>query len=777
MTKPQINFAQNKRGALTQLTFSDDPTEMNWVVDPDYLEQVGYHDQDKLFGEFQLTLNGNDYRSGDYQPELSKTQKTSVVSYHLPQVDLTEKYWTVDGELRWQVSLKNTSQMALVVDNLGIWLSLAYIMYRDPDVQRNAEQSAAVFPTISPSFTKLAAVRRKSGLPSLGCYQLTGTVRSVGTFAEYTNRFFENVSPSLDGVLFHQLVLAGGYPHGEAPHNDWIYSRASLRLAPGEEREWQFAFAEFADQDDFYRLGRTKFGHPRITYTPLVDSGQDQFVTIDSPRVVKRILLTSGPADQLTTVDVTDQLTDGRLTISAWQPGEHQLRFEFADGSTDMVVFNVMDSISGLLERRTNYLCQHSYSGPAGQVPDSFAPLSNQGESLGKLNFILQECLLNQGQPDRVGAIRKVEASAVNYVRPKWFVDGNFLKPQKLYGGFYRVMDLEYIAHLYYLLSQCADEELKLNSASTYLKWAAQVFDVRVNPALHDNQRGKEEAQMLGVYYMYIDDLLADLKRAGLTKEYSEISQSWQTAIKRVADQSNTLKAAVTEHFFDNAGFGPAAGALAVSGDDAAARWYACLLKANIGFSNDFRSQAPDRWWEALSYMMHSLWGGITAAAAQIAGEHLGDPELVAAGYRATVAMLYLYDSNATATDRILKPGEAASTYSIAGPNINRPDLSRNRFGQSIFASNGGIFARLFPDGYTGEDDWDMGEELVAYLNGFGQKTYLYRDDTDRWRAINGRVTDDGEVVTMAPYIREYVDLTNHRVIKTTERKIKLEEL
>lgn len=84
--------------------------------------------------------------------------------------------------------------------------------------------------------------------------------------------------------------------------------------------------------------------------------------------------------------------------------------------------------------------------------------------------------------------------------------------------------------------------------------------------------------------------------------------------------------------------------------------------------------------------------------------------------------MLYLYDSNATATDRILKPGEAASTYSIAGPNINQPDLSRNRFGQSIFASNGGIFARLFPDGYTGEDDWDMGEELVAYLKALDRR-------------------------------------------------------
>lgn len=777
MTIPRVNFEQNERGALTRLTFNDDPTGMNWVVAPDYLDQVGYSDQDKLFGEFQLVVNGTPYQSTDYQPKLVTDDDTSTVNYRLPLVDLREDYDASGQELRWGIKLKNTSRQSISIDHLGIWLSLAYIMYRDADVQRNAEQSAAVFPTISPSFTKLAAVRRKSGLPNLGCYQLTGTVRSVGTFAEYTNRFFENVSPSLDGLLFHQLVLAGGYPHGQAPHNDWIYSRAGLRLAPGEEREWQFAFAEFADQADFYRLARHRFGHPQITFAPLVDSGQDQVVTIDSPQAVKRVWLISGPADRLTTEEVTKQLTGGRLTVSARQPGEHQLQFEFTDGSTDMVVFNVMDSISKLLERRTNYLCQHSYSGPGGRVPDSFAPLSNQGESLGKLNFILQECLLNQQQPDRVGAIRKVEASTVNYVRPKWFVDGDFLRPRKLYGDFYRVMDLEYIAHLFYLLSQCADEELEINPAATYLKWAAQVFDVRVNPALHDNQRGKEEAQMLGVYYMYINDLLADLKRAGLTKEYSEISQSWQAAINRVADQSSTLKAAVTEHFFDNAGFGPAAGALAVNGDNVAARRYARLLKANIGFSNDFRSQAPDRWWEALSYMMHSLWGGITAAAAQIAGEHLGDPELVAAGYRATVAMLYLYDSNATATDRILKPGEAASTYSIAGPNINRPDLSRNRFGQSIFASNGGIFARLFPDGYTGEDDWDMGEELVAYLNGFGQKTYLYRDDTDRWRAINGRVTDDGEVVTMAPYIREYVDLTNHRVIKTTERKIKLEEL
>lgn len=127
-----------------------------------------------------------------------------------------------------------------------------------------------------------------------------------------------------------------------------------------------------------------------------------------------------------------------------------------------------------------------------------------------------------------------------------------------------------------------------------------------------------------------------------------------------------------------------------------------------------------------------------------------------------------MYDSNATATDRLLQPGEAASTYSIAGPNLNRPDLSRNRFGQSIFASDGGIFARLFPDGYTGEDDWDMGEELVAFLNGFGQKTYLYKNQNQELTAVNGRakklVDNHYEIQSFAPYISEYIYLDDNEM-------------
>lgn len=776
MKQPRITVAQNKRGAMTKLSFSDDPSNMNWVIDPAYLEQVGYDDQDKLFGEFSLTVNGHDYRSIDFTPTLDQAAgQTSKVSFNLPDVSLTESYQLNDNYLEWKIILGNQSATAIKVDNFGLWASLSYVMYRDPDVRRNAEQSAAVFPSISPSYTKLAAVRRTAGFKNLGLYQLDGLVQSVGTYCEYTNRFFENVSPSLDGLLFHQLILAGGYPRGKEPHNDWVYPRAGIDLQPGEQREWRFALTEFDKQADFYQIGKQLFNHPQIKFMPMVAVNQPQIITIKSSQAVKQLTLVSGSIDNLTQTEVTDQLNNGRLTLVADRPGEHQLKVKFADGSEDMVVYNVMSSVNDVLEKRTDYLCQHSYTGKEGTTPYSFAPLSNQGESLGKLNFILQECILNPGLNDRAAKIQKVEASAVNYVRPKWFIDGNFFKPAKLYGDFYRVMDLEYIAHLYYLLSKCPAEDLQLNSPAEYLKWAAQVFDVRVNPALHDNQRGKEEAQMLGVYYMYIDDLLKDVKAAGLTKEYNEINASWQLAIKRVADQSTSLKAAVTEHFFDNAGFGPATGALAVNGDRQAAQRYAKLLRVNIGYSNDFRAQAPDRWWEALSYMMHSLWGGITAAAAQIAGEKLGDPQLVAAGYRATVAMLYMYDSNATATDRQLKPGEAASTYSIAGPNINRPDLSRNRFGQSIFAADGGIFTRLFPDGYTGEDDWDMGEELVAYLNGFGQTTYLYQDDDGHWQAINGQITADGYAISAAPYLSKYVDLTNHREIATTQRKIKLE--
>lgn len=780
MKSKYFTVKQNERGAIVNLTINDDPSEMNWVIDPAYLKSLKYQDNDKLFGEFHITINGHQYVSINETPIIKSNESESRLSFLLGKVEIIEKFILRDDSLYWRIEMVNHGKEIMTINDFGVWISLAYVMFRDKNVHRNANQSAAVFPSISANYAKLAAVRRDNTNPNLGVYQTGGNVLSVGTYNDYTNRFFENVSPSLDGMLFHEFVLAGGYKSDKRPHHDWIYPQNEIDIQPNQTASWEFVIHAYSDRENFYRTAK-QFGHPNISFEPLVQSGQKQLVTIipADNQQIEQIIVKYKKGSELVSKDMTSDCHDNRLRFNPQGLGEHQLVVRFADGTSDMCVFNVMSSVNQLLATRADYICHQSYSGKDGKVPYSFGPVSNQGESIGKMTFVLQECLLDPHISNLGQKIGEIEESAVKYVRTKWFVDGNFKKPRKLYGDFYRVMDLEYIAHLFYLLSKCPAKYLTLHKPMDYLKWATEVFDVRVNPDLHDNQRGKEEAQMLGVYFMYIEDLLKDVKNAGLAHEYKEISRSWQTATKRVEADSDTLAAAMTEHFFDNAGFGPAAAALALTNNQKGANNYGELLKANIGFSNDFRSQSPDRWWEALSYMIHSLWGGVTAAAAQITGEKLGDVALVQAAYRATNAVLYMYDANASTTDRKLQHGEAASTYSIAGPNLNRPDLSRNRFGQSIFASDGGIFSRLFPDGYTGEDDWDMGEELVAYLNGFGQTTYLYSDKAGQYHAINGAVQkkDDHQyqVRSFAPYLRKYVNLDTSSRFYTTKLAVRFD--
>ncbi|WP_137597611.1 hypothetical protein [Paucilactobacillus kaifaensis] len=776
MNSNLFSVKQNERGALTLLSLKSDKSHMNWLIDPDYLATVNYHDDDKLFGEFTVTIDGKTYNSIDYQPQVKHTDQENTVIFEIQKVQFLLKYSTNEIGFTWNIELINNTGKNIKIENLGVWASLAYVMYRDKNVHRNANQSTAVFPSISTNFTKLAAVRRDNTAPNMGLYQTKGQVMSVGTYNEYSNRFFENVSPSLDGMLFHQIILAGGYPQTNGPKHDWIYSQAGINLDADETREWGFCIAPFSDQSNFYEVAKS-LGHPIIKSLPMVTAKQPQVIQIDADNIknIASVCDRCFVAGKVVERNLTAQVLHGRLEYEVSHYGEHQVVITFKDGKQDMLVFNKLNSVKQLLRNRADYISSHSYTGPTGKQPYSFGPVSNQGESLGKMTFVIQECLLDPQTENIADKIRQVEESAVKYVRPRWFVDGDFKQPRKLYGEFYRVMDLEYIAHLFYLLSQCDQKHLQLYSPKDYLIWAAQVFDVRVNPDFHDNERGKSEAQMLGQYFLYIDDLLQDLKKNNLESEYEEISASWQAATTRIAAQSKQLSAAMTEHFFDNAGFGPAAGALALAGQKDAAKIYGELLKANIGFSNDFRAQSPDRWWEALSYMIHSLWGGVTAASALIAGRELKDAKLVEAAYRGTVAVLYMYDSNATATDRHLKPGEAASTYSIAGPNLNRPDLSRNRFGQSIFAADGGIFSKLFPDGYTGEDDWDMGEELVAYLNGFGQETYIYERDGEV-QVVNGKATAKSatlyEIESFAPYPQKYINLSDGSEIKLKQNKV-----
>jgi len=758
----QFRLQISPSGNLTNLVLKEDTHKMNWVIDSAYLNKSGYEEKERLFGDFSLAIDGEILTSAHIMPTISKNGAQATVIYAFEQVEVIIKYDLTQSEdsLVWNITMKNHTAKELHITDFIIWSSFAYVMYRINDLNLQTNHSAAVFPSISNDYSKLACVRRSNEAPHLGMYQTKGQTLSVGTYCAYKNLFFESVSPSLDGILFHQLVLAGGYPK-KFENADWLYEKKGFILSGLGEKEWEYTLQPFKNQNDFYHIGQKNYGHPIFDFKPLAIVDQNYDFSFELP---ENKHLTDAYIEYLdeyrkikkenifAKINKERNKHHGALIFSI--PGEHKITIELDYENYDSVILNVMEPIKKIIENRSHYISDVLFNGEDSEIPYSYSPISNQGESLGKLSLVLKNNLLGK---TNVKEVQKVEASCVYYIRQKWFQNGDFAKPNYLYGEFYRCMDFEYIAHVFYLLSQFDQHILQLHHPDTYLSWAADVFSLRVNPDLHDNSRGKEEAQMLGVYFLYIDELMEELKSRGIKEKYDEISSLWTNIAQTVSKNSLTYKAAVTEHFYDNAGFGPATGALASAHHRDAAKRYGELVLANIGFSNDFRAQSPDRWWEALSYMIHSLWGGVTASACLKAYEELHDTRYLKAAYRATIGILYCYDTNAKATDTKLKTGEAASTYSIAGPHINRPDLSRNRFGQSTFFRDGGIFTRLF----TKEEetaDWDMGEELVSYLDSFGKKTFLY-EEAGKISIVNGSIeeTEEGLLITSyAPYPTEY---------------------
>ena len=771
----KLKMSVKKEGYISELAIKDDPYKMNWVIEDSYLQQADYQDMDKLFGLFDITVDGKRTGSKEVNPVIREGQNKIEITYDFKgfRVKMTYDLGADEDALFWKIDLENCTEKKREITDFGIWAAFAYVMFRDKNVLRNIHNSAAVFPSISTDYTKLSMVRRDGTGTNLGLYQVKGRTKSVGTYCDYENLFFENVSPSLDGMLFHKLYLAGGYPQG-FKNNDWIYEKDGFVLESSETKTWEYVISVNQGEDDFYQEG-LKWKHPKIEYTPLNIIGEIARVSVEVPEGLEiadaETLYKEGEGIQKVSIPVCeDKAKTGRynLTFKPVAMGEHKVVIRFTDNTEDFVVLNVMDKIDKVIEERVEYICDTLYHDENGNPPYAFEPISNQGESLGKANLVLQKNLLGKLDASQV---QKVEKCAVNYVRPKWFVNGDFMKPRKLYGDFYRCMDFEYIAHLFYLLSEFDDSVLALNTADTYLEWAADVFELRVNPDLHEEERGKEEAQMLGVYFLYFNRLLDKLKAKGMTTKYEKIQSIWEKVMDRVAAETETYKAAITEHFYDNAGFGPTAGALCESGRGESAKKYGDLLLANIGYSNDFRAQNPDRWWEALTYMIHSLWGGITAAAAYKVFAQLKDTRYLEASYRATAGILYCYDTHST-TITPLKKGMAASTYAVAGPHINRPDLSRDRFGQSTFYRDGGIFSRLF-DNDSQTPDWDMGEEMVAYLENLGDKTFIMKKE-DSISVVNGSFeeTDTEYTITsFAPYSREFYFISDSGIIKLADEK------
>lgn len=766
-----FNLNVSDCGFLESLRMVNDPHRMNWVLSEKYLSKHGYQ-AERLFGDFDITVKGKTHTSRDHPPRIEKKGESFELTYVFPEFKLIQQY-DLRGEsgLEWTITVESTREgEELTLEDFGVWSSFAYVMFRDKNVQKNIFNSAAIFPSISKNFTKLAVMRRTTTEPSVGLFQIEGETLSVGTHCQFENKFYENISPSLDGLLAHRLVFSGGYPNG-GDEEDWIYSKQQIQLKPQEKKVWKFRIESVRSQEEFYKKALAQ-GHPRIRYDYLGYVGKPISFSIESRRELAYAIDYSKKGNLKEEVLVPHRVqADSSVTLIrhvAAEPGEHVMRFYFADGTEDQVVYNVFEGTRELLEERINFICENLY---VDEEPFLFKPESKQGESLGKLSLIVKNNLLVGIDKEQ---IYKVEKSVNHYVINKWFEQGDFTHPKNLYGDFYRVMDFEYMGHLLYLLSTVPNEYLELQTNQTYLKWAAEIVELRINPEKHKDVRAREEAGMLGVFFLYINELIADLSKT-LPELGQKIGRLWRNNLLNVAEDSTSRRSAMTEHYYDNAGFGPAAGALAQAGFQRGAQTYADLVLANIGFSNDFRAQNPDRWWEALTYMIHSLWGGVTAAAAYDAAIFLKDPQLMEASYRATVAVLYCYDHHANATNT-LQRGEAASTFAVSGPHENRPDLSRKRFGQEIFAEDGGIFEKLFENAPS-SSDWDMGEELVAYLDRFGQNAFCYFDGEGKLRGINCLIEETEttyKIESMAPYPKD-IFLLNEGEWRKTLTEIKKE--
>ncbi|MCJ7840699.1 hypothetical protein MUB24_07210 [Lederbergia sp. NSJ-179] len=746
----------NSQGVVNKLLIKNDSDSMNWVINKDYLNSHGYEDDDKLFGQFSLVANNKVYDSYEINPAFMQQKDQRLeVKYNFEEVTVVLCYDLMfNTQLKWSIKVVNNSdKQELTVDSFRVWSSLAYIMFRDKDVNRNMSQSCAIFPHLSNQYSKIACVRRSNKGPHLGIYNTKGRLNSIGSFCRYQNLFLEQVSPSLDGCIFHSLELV----NDRKVNQDWIYNYGNpIKLETSDMKEWVFTFMTFEDQDAFFKNG-LELGNPVLDYTPVIMKDSHFSCTIQVPKnkCIKKAWIEEYQVDGCKKMDLTSNIvqesTNGySLHVQSTSSGEKKFIVEFDDRSVDFVVFNVLESTKDIIEERVKFLCEKSYINREEEDHYSaFKPVSNQGESLGKVCLILTKNLLAEKNHDE---IRKAENSAVFYIKNKWFEDGDLKKPKKLYGDFYRIFDLDYIAHVFYLLAKFNDDELQYHSARTYLQWATEVLILRFDKSMHQSQREKNETELCGVFSLYIEELLEDILKQKIDCK-DKLLKLWDSFGIQVKNKSARLEGAITEHYYDNAGIGPSCETLSILGYKEEALRYGELLLANIGFSNDYRSQNPDRWWESLAYMIHSLWGGLVANSSLVAYEKLGGVDFLKSAYRSMMPVFLCYDWNVHSTDKEIQKGEAASTYCVTSPNYNKPKLSRNRFGQSVFIED---YKGLL--GNATGDDWDMGEELVAYLKGFGIKTYLYEENGEV-KCINGEITKMGDkyvIKSFAAYPKKY---------------------
>ena len=73
-------------GRVSELIMKHDPYKMNWVMDAAYLREAGYQDADKLFGAFELIVDGEKISSKGCVPEVKEEKEKVEITYDFPVV-------------------------------------------------------------------------------------------------------------------------------------------------------------------------------------------------------------------------------------------------------------------------------------------------------------------------------------------------------------------------------------------------------------------------------------------------------------------------------------------------------------------------------------------------------------------------------------------------------------------------------------------------------------------------------------------------------------------
>ena len=126
----------NKEGYVSNLTMKDDPYQMNWMIEDSYLQEKNYKDADKLFGFFELIADKEKFVSQISVPVLKETEKGIEVVYEFETLKVKQFYDLGKDEeaLFWSIELENKSRKRMNIKEFGIWISFAYVMFRDKNV-------------------------------------------------------------------------------------------------------------------------------------------------------------------------------------------------------------------------------------------------------------------------------------------------------------------------------------------------------------------------------------------------------------------------------------------------------------------------------------------------------------------------------------------------------------------------------------------------------------------------------------------------------------------